>query len=196
MENSVLQKYISAIMNKGFEKAAKSFSHMVGGALSFAHSSTTLIAEEQDFTYVSGEKGELMVLSTNMIGDLSGRSYLILSEQERREICQAASPTRPLDEKLQEALLLEIDNIVSASVIGQLADDLGIEVYGDVPQLQYVKAERIRQFLSSSISQESHVGMLLCNTTFLLGTHDHIHPQFIWKLSTKVFHMIQQQAIL
>lgn len=196
MENLVLQKYISAIMNKGFAKAAKSFSQMVGGALSFEHSNTTLIHDDRDFTYASEEQGELMVLSTNMIGDLSGKSYLILSEQERAEIYRSVSPTKPLDEKLREALLLEIDNIVSASVIGQLADDLGIEVYGDVPQLQYVKAEGMRQFLSSAFSQESHVGVLLCNTTFLLGNHDHIHPRFIWKLSTKVFRMIQQQAIL
>src|SRR6478609_11850142 len=130
MEHSILVKNIGAIMDKGFAKAVKSFSQMIGCKLSYTHNTITLLDSDQKFPYVSGGQGNHMVLTTNMIGDLSGRSYLILNEQERLEICRSASPAKELEVILQEALLLEIDNIISASVIGQLADDLGIEVYG------------------------------------------------------------------
>ena len=191
-----LQKNIGLIMDKGFEKAARSFSQMVNRNLSFTNSSTVLINHEQEFYYSQGEEGKLMVLTTNLIGDLSGRSFLILNEKERAEICRSVSPTKVMDEKLQEALLLEIDNIISASVIGQLADDLGIEAYGDVPNLEYVNTKSIQQFLSSAISSESQTSIVLCNATFLLDKQEYIHPQFIWKLSAEVFQMIKQQSVL
>jgi chemotaxis protein CheY-P-specific phosphatase CheC len=196
MENSIQQKNIGLIMNKGFEKAAKSFSMLVNRPLSFSYLNMILVHHDQEFSYMSGQQGNLMVLTTNMIGELSGKSYLILNEQERAEICQSVSPTKELDIKLQEALLLEIDNIVSASVIGQLADELGIEVYGDVPHLQYVKSEKIQEFLSSSISNENPSTILLCDTTFVLDNHNHINPKFIWKLSEKIFKMIERQPSL
>ena len=195
MENLALQRNISLIMNKGFEKAARSFSQMVNRNLSVAHSNSVLIDQDQEF-YYSAEEGNLMVLTTNMIGDLSGSSFLILNEKESAEICRSVSPTKVMEKKIQEALLLEIDNIISASVIGQLADDLGIEAYGDVPNLEYVHTKSIQQYLSSAISSENQTSIVLCNATFLLENNNHIHPQFIWKLSTKVFEMIQQQSVL
>jgi chemotaxis protein CheY-P-specific phosphatase CheC len=194
--DSIQQKNIGLIMNKGFEKAAKSFSTLVNRPLTFSHLNMLMVHHDQEFTYVSGERDNLMVLTTNIIGELSGKSFLILNDQERAEICRLVSPTKELDIKLQEALLLEIDNIISASVIGQLADDLEIEVYGDVPNLQYVKPENIQEFLANGISSENPSSILLCNTTFVLDTHEHIHPKFIWKLSEKVFQIMQQQSTL
>lgn len=183
---------ISLLLNKGFEKAAQSFSKLVNRPFTFSHSSINLVRYDQKFSGVSSEAGDLTVLTTNMIGELSGKSFLILSELERTEIYRSVSPIKEMDGKLQEAILLEIDNIVSASVIAQLADDLRIEVYGDVPHLQYVRSENMQEFLSSSISPEGSSDVLLCSTTFLLDNHSHIHPQFIWKFSEKVFQMIQQ----
>jgi hypothetical protein len=81
-------------------------------------------------------------------------------------------------------------------VIAQLADELGIEVYGDVPHIQHVKAGDLKKILSSGGLLEDQANILLCSTAFLFDKRDHIHPQFIWKLSAKVSQMIQQQIII
>jgi chemotaxis protein CheY-P-specific phosphatase CheC len=182
-------------MNKGFNKAANSFSQMINRPISLAHSNTIVIQNVKEFTYVSEEEGKLMVLTTGMIGELRGKSFLILSEQEQKEICHAVSPGKPLSVEYQEALLLEIDNIVSASVISQIANDFNIQVYGDVPVLKFVDAENIHAYLSTNLENENSDSIILCNTTFLIGNHKHIHPQFIWKLSPAIFEIIEQSMV-
>lgn len=183
------------MMNMGFEKASESFSTLMGRKVSFAHSNTVLIQKEQEFPNLSGEQGQLIILTTEIIGGLSGRSYLILSEQEQAEICACVSPSRPVDQKFREALLMEIDNIVSACVISQLANQLSIEVYGDVPHVQYIRADEMQAVLKARIPQETASNILICTTTFLLDNHQHVHPQFIWKLSTKIFDLINMQTV-
>jgi len=195
MEAREQQKYIAQLMSRGLEKAADSFSRFINRKMLLAQSNTILIEPNKTSPYVSDEKGNLTLLTTDIIGEVSGRSYLILSDREREEICYAVSPQLRLRAEIEEAMLLEIDNIISASVIGQLANELNIEVYGDVPSLQYVKAENVQNALSCGTKHESPSGIILCNATFVLSDHHQIHPQFIWKFSTKIFDQIKHQII-
>ncbi len=194
METS-FQKRIGQIMNKGFNKAANSFSQMINRPISLAQSSTVIIQSIEEFSYTSEDEGNLMVLTTGMIGELRGKSLLILSEQEQKEICHAVSPNQPLTTQFQQALLLEIDNIVSASVISQIANDFNVQVYGDVPALKFIDAGDIHAHLCASLENENSDSLILCNTTFLIGNQKHIHPQFIWKIGPEVFDLMEQTIV-
>ena len=180
-------------MTKGFEKAASSFAGFINRKISLAHSNIILISHDDQFSYLSGEEGTLSVLTTEIIGELSVLSFLILSDAESNEISRAVSPDKDLSPQLQEALLLEIDNIISASVIAQLANALQIEIYGDVPSLQHVDADNIQEFLRRRVADNpGQLSTIICNTTFVLNDKEHIHPQFVWKLNARIIDVIRE----
>jgi chemotaxis protein CheY-P-specific phosphatase CheC len=194
METS-LQKRISEVMNKGFRRAANSFSQMINRPISIPNSGTVIIQGVRDFIYTPQDEGKVMVLTTGMIGEMRGKSFLILSEDEQKEICQAVSPSQTLSVEYQQALLLEIDNIVSASVISQLANDFNLQIYGDVPMLKLMESDDIKKYLCEGMENENSYSIILCKTTFLIGSQKHIHPQFIWKIGPEFFDLIEHSFV-
>jgi chemotaxis protein CheY-P-specific phosphatase CheC len=180
-------------MNNGFERAAHSFSSLVGKTVRITNSPSVLIRHDNDFSCFSEEKGDLMVLTTQIIGTITGKSFLIFSEEESKEIFKSLKSN---SDHLKEAFLMEIDNIISASVISELSNALAIEVYGDVPNLIRMHSRQLQDFMSGEIRKDDPSSMILSNTTFHFEKGDRVHPQFIWKLSTKVFDIIPEEKLV
>ena len=135
------------------------------------------------------EQGDLYILVTQIIGDISGKSFLIFSSDESKEIFQALKLSISND-ALKEAFLLEIDNIISASVIAELSNALHLEIYGDVPRLVKIHSVELLDFMRREMSSDDPMSTIFCNATFQFDSKESVHPQFIWKLSNKVFEMI------
>lgn len=180
------------IMNSGFTKAALSFSKFVNREVKVVSSQSILIRHDQHFSYLNEEQGELFVLITQIIGEVSGKSFLIFSQEESQEIFRALN-TSVSNEALKEAFLLEIDNIISASVISEISNKLSIEIYGDVPQLIKLNSKDLQKFLKDEASAENPSSMIFSNSTFQFDKKDKIHPQFIWRLSSKIFDLINSE---
>ena len=185
--------FIIRIMNSGFDKAAISFSKFVNREVKIVNSQSLLVRHD-NFSYVSDEQGELYVLITQIIGEISGKSFLIFSQEESQEIFRTLN-TSVSNDALKEAFLMEIDNIISASVIAEISNTLDIEIYGDVPQLLKLNAKDLQKFLAAEMQSEGTASIIFSNTTFQFGQKDKIHPQFIWKLSSKVFELISSDKI-
>lgn len=180
---------ITQILNSGFEKAAVAFSKFINRTITISNSKSSLTPT--DYAYcIEPEKGNLYVLITRIIGDVSGKSFLILSEDETREILATLKGSNH-DEVFHEAFLLEIDNIVSAPVVAEIATALGMEIYGDVPQLAKINANELNSFiLSEVITEESR--SIMTNTIFQFENKN-IHPQFIWRLNRKILECVPDQ---
>lgn len=187
------ENFIIHIMNNGFVRAAHSFSSLVGKPIRITNSPSVLIRHDSDFVCFSEEKGDLIVLTTQIIGSITGKSFLIFSEEESQEIFKSLKHG---NDHLKEAFLMEIDNIISASVISELSNGLGIEVYGDVPQLSKMHSRNLQDFIGGEIKKEDPSSMILSNTTFHVDKGDRVHPQFIWKLSSKVFDIIPEEKLV
>ena len=190
MDNSLHQRVIGKIISKGFEKASAAFSKLINRRVSFDLNSVSLIRHVSDPSLRAHNEQEAVVLTTDIIGELSGRSYLILDQREMKVVCDAVNPK--LSEHIREALLLEIDNIISASVISEIANALGIEIYGDVPALQFAQGNAITALLDHSIPQQETTGFILCWASFKIENQETIHPQFIWKLGTRICELIER----
>ena len=182
------------IMNGGFEKAAIAFSRLINKPVKIINTQSILIHHEDDISYISEELGELSVLVTQIIGDISGKSYLIFSQDESKEIFRALN-TSISNESLHQAFLLEIDNIISASVIAELSNAFSLEIYGDVPRLSKVKAMDLQKFMDTDALSDTRSSVIFCNTTFRFDDRDNIHPQFIWKLSNKIFEVVPDRKL-
>ncbi len=187
------ENFLIHAMNIGFDKAAASFSQLIKRSVKIVHPQSILIHHKNDFSYVAEEQGELYVLTTQIIGSISGKSFLILNREECEEIFKDLG-TSVKNDMLREAFLLEIDNIISASVISELSNSLSLEIYGDVPKLHKINAAEIQDFLSREIQGGYSSSIIFSNTTFQFD-RDKVHPQFIWSLSNKIFEIIPSEKI-
>jgi chemotaxis protein CheY-P-specific phosphatase CheC len=143
---------------------------------------------------VSEEKGDLLVLITEIIGDLFGKSYLIFNEKEGNDVFGMVAGATMAD-SMKEAMLMEIDNIISASVIAELSEALKISIYGDVPKLEKMEGNKLQEYVSAEVESGDPTSVILTNTTFHFGHSQEIHPQFIWKLSTKIFEVVPAEQL-
>lgn len=189
MDHQSRENVLIHIMNSGFERAASSFSRLIGKQVRITNSQSVLVRHDSELSWISEEKGDLYIAVTRIIGDISGKSFLIFNQEESQEIFKTLNFSGTSNE-LHEAFLLELDNIISASVISDLSNTLGIEVYGDVPHLIKIHSRELQHFMESEISKDDPSTVIFSNTTFHFQSNDRIHPQFIWKLSSKVFEMI------
>lgn len=190
MDNKDQNNFIIHTMNTGFSRAADSFSKLVGKPVRIKNSQSVIIKNVKRFSYVSDEEGDLLILVTKLIGDISGESYLIFNQEESEEIAYALYGGNKTSTELLEAFLLEVDNIISASVISDLSNALKIELYGDVPELIRIHSNQLEAFMNSEIGKHNPSCIIFSNTTFYFDSHDRVHPQFVWKLSSKIFDLV------
>ncbi len=188
------ENFLIHVMNSGFERAAASFSRLINRSVKIVNGQSILIHHDRDFSYISEEQGDLHILVTQIIGDISGKSFLIFNRDESQEIFKILNLSVSND-ALHEAFLLELDNIISASVIAELSNSLDLEIYGDVPQLIKIHAKDLQQFMAKDEKREEPSSVIFCNTTFQFDKHERIHPQFIWRLNSKVFELIPEQKV-
>lgn len=194
--NKEREKFIIHIMNLGFQRASEAFSSFIGKSAKITNTQSVLVRQANDFSCISDEKGEIIILITKLIGDLTGKSYLILNADESAEILKITSQNFGfVSQQLNDALLMEIDNIISASVISELSNGLQLEVYGDVPVLVRMHGTELEDFMEKEVEGMDRTSMILSNTTFQFNVSERVHPQFIWKLSSRIFETIPNEKI-
>jgi len=187
------ERFITNVMNAGFGKAAESFSKLVNGVVRVTDTSSVVLPLHGELGGVAEESGSLIVLTTQIIGRISGKSFLVFSEREIHEIFKSLGSKNRI---LEEAFLLEIDNIISASVISGLSNALSIEVYGDVPQLSHIAAHTLHAFIQNEVSREDSSHLACSRATFHFENARDVHPQFIWKINSKVFDIIPLEKLV
>jgi chemotaxis protein CheY-P-specific phosphatase CheC len=188
------EDFLLQVMSTGFQRAASSFSKLVNKNVRIVNAESMLVRRENDFFNAIEEDGDLHVLLTNIIGDIGGKSFLIFNRDECQEIFKAIG-TSVTNDALKEAFLLEIDNIISASVIAELSNALQLEIYGDVPRLTKLPAANLREFMQREMQSDEPSSMIFCNATFQFEGGDRVHPQFIWRLSSKIFEKLPTEKI-
>jgi len=148
------------IINIGLLKAADSLSffmkeklHLNGLDYSFNNTK-----ELSDFTTKTGANIHLLI--TEVVGNVTGICFLIFSEEEADQLRKTALPPEILNSpemmaEMGDGILLEVDNIISASIITQFSNLLQEKMHGDVPQLQKLDAEGVNKFIADNISPDS-----------------------------------------
>ena len=132
---------------------------------------------EQLLTY---DKKETVVqyLCTELKGDLKGISFWGLSleniECVQNIAAQKLGMPTPIDNpEMKEAIMLEVDNILSAAMITQLANKMQLNIYGDVPKIMSKSVDRIY----SPFFAETQP---LAVATNLVGVNNNFRATFHW----------------
>ena len=124
---------------------------------------------------------EHTVISTPLIGDIEGMSYLILNPYDQDYVSQHRTVQT---ERLRESFTREICNIISANVVSHLSANLSCQLYGGVPQIEILQAgEKISAFLDKSVATFDRCYVSIAEIGF--EEDPFAHPLFIWVLDEK-----------
>jgi chemotaxis protein CheY-P-specific phosphatase CheC len=188
------------IINKGLESAAQSLSFFMKEEISFNELSFSVnkVNKKTDFTSKFGENIHLLI--TNVIGELKGVCCLIFSEEEANQLQQTALPKEitenpELMAEMSDAILLEVDNIISASVITKFSNILSHKIHGGIPELKKLSFEEMSDFLSNNYSQSLFI---ISFKTQFKSAKLNFRPEFLWLFdytfldSIKSFSLIEE----
>lgn len=124
-------------ISKSFEK----------GVLNTSTIFSQMIDEKVELSFSELDEKQLgnkLILRTNIIGELEGVSFLVLNWEDAREIGELGidpdvkQEFGDLDDSFILEYLLEMDNVLSSSLLTSLVKSFGIEVYGNVPSRETI----------------------------------------------------------
>ena len=80
-------------------------------------------------------------------------------------------------EEMSDGIMLEVDNIISASVITQFSNLLKVKIHGGVPDLKKVSFEEMEDYISSEVNNELY---LISFKTSFESSKANFNPEFVW----------------
>ena len=134
-EIDVARKIISA----GLVKSAESLSFFMNETISLKDFDAEKNLDNPPLELGKKDESNIHLLTTKVIGEMKGICCLIFSEEEANHLRKAALPQEILDspemmEEMSDGIMLEVDNIISASVITQFSNLLN-----DYGAMKYIK---------------------------------------------------------
>ncbi|MDP2387407.1 MAG: hypothetical protein Q8M29_13610 [Bacteroidota bacterium] len=198
MKNLTIEETKAAkeIISQGLIKAAESLSFFMKEKIALSESDFT-ISNNENITLKVNSVEELFVLVTEMKGEMRGTCFLVFNQEEKDEICKMALPPEIYHDSaklcsMQEPLLLEVDNIISASVITQIANQLKKKIYGDVPRLTLMSKDSLKKMI---LQQMEPNNFIIGFQTEFVSSKSHFHPEFFWILEPDFLKCVRNEIL-
>jgi chemotaxis protein CheY-P-specific phosphatase CheC len=171
-----------SIINIGLDKAAESLSFFMKEEIQLESLDLSVNKVNTKFDFTNKLGDNIHFLITDVIGELKGVCCLIFSEKEADQLRKIALPKEILENPLMmnemaDAIMLEADNIISASVITQFSNILNHRIYGGVPQLKKFSSKQLNDFVESNYGDD----LFIINfKVHFSSSHMDFKPQFVW----------------
>ena len=124
-----------------------------------------------------------VLLTTEIFGDLTGKSYLFLSHKEFEYLTSEIPEGNNSALNFKEEFAKELDNILSAAVITKLSNELNVKMYGDVPVLIDGTSAKIEDVINDDFGE--YVKQVYINSiSFSFDRDMKIAPRFIWVMDS------------
>lgn len=181
------------IIFEAFDNAALSIKMILGCEAKVSKIDFTFQQENGIVNYSDIENDAVHVLKTNIAGNFSGSSYLLLGPSDVDKIFKKCLPQKVLEKdsgknsELKGGLLLEMDNMVSAGAVTVFSNQLDTMLYGDVPQLRVLSTIDANSYIASEISNN---GISNCIKAVLQIDELDIELDFIWLFEDKFFEIL------
>ncbi|MDX2189143.1 MAG: hypothetical protein SFY32_04700 [Bacteroidota bacterium] len=180
---------VHQVLDKALSHSANVFSQFLGKTVSFTISGIHDFFENE---IVNSDKN-LNVIVSDLKGDVKGRSYLIFKDNDATNLVKTClSPEYAQDLTMQSAILLELDNILTAAVVTNLVNSLKINSYAYVPAQMNLTPSQLRDNLENDFHQDCL--LITINTQFNVDNLA-ISPMFIWALELKLIDIISETTI-
>lgn len=182
----------------GYLNAATSLGRMLNktvGYNRFYHASHLLDSLNHDGFYPDHGAGNYTLITTEIFGDIFGKSYLLLSKSDYEELTRNIMLKKDSPINFHHEFLKEVDNILSASVISKLANMLKVKIYGDIPIWKGEISSAISELISTDF--RTRTDKIYLNTIFFsFDNSPEIKPLFIWAMDARVVEMQEERKQL
>jgi len=182
------ENYLKEVFMEGYKNAAIALAQITHDKIyynNFHHSFHQI--ENNSITKMTeiNRAGSNILITTEVMGDVPGKNYLLLNQHEFDSLTKGirSDKNHPMD--IKKEFMKELDNILSASVITKLSDNLGMKMYGDVP----VWSGPFKGNIMNLIREDFGKGTDEVYISSLFFSFDHspkIQPFFIWVMHSKI----------
>ena len=139
------------------------------------------------------EQGQEILVTTEIIGDVNGKSYLMLSEEVGNLVYESVfGPRKP--SITMEVVMKEVDNIVSAAMISVLADSFQVEIFGDVPYFFIANAAKSQDIISDDCINYANEEDKFFIKSKLVCKDKNIRMLFYWIISGEIMSKVDLSA--
>ncbi|MES2837871.1 MAG: chemotaxis protein CheC [Bacteroidota bacterium] len=186
------QKNIAkSIINIGLKKAAESLSFFMKYNIKIEGNDFNIIDIKQAKTNSSNETKK--ILTTELVGELKGVSYLIFTDNEASQLYKQCLPADVLNNETKlammgEAILLEVDNIITASVVTQFSNLLKVKIYGGVPNFSIMSDAQLLDIIEKKSNENTY---LLNLKAKFVSEEANFSPEFLWLLDNQFIESIK-----
>ncbi|HEY9048800.1 MAG TPA: hypothetical protein VIN08_23010, partial [Ohtaekwangia sp.] len=180
---------------KGFHHAANAFSQFAAIQLSYSivHEEFHVVEEDEvKNLHCFIENKSSVLITTEIIGDVFGKSYLLMTDQEFDAISGGTFGNGSAVNDIREEFIKELDNILSASVITKLANDLRLKIYGNVPIMIRPFSCDMKSVIADDFAEDAS-GVYITAIRFSLAANPDLKPCFVWVMHQDLFSMIESR---
>jgi chemotaxis protein CheY-P-specific phosphatase CheC len=176
---------IRKAFDAGYANAAASLSMMTNDVI-HGNCSKYGIHRLQDEDFVSPPRtGPKLLFTTEIFGDITGKSYLFLSNADIEALTANIYGSGAPNQSLREEYLKEMDNILSASVITRLANELSIRIFGDIPVLAGETGGNLNNIIRDDFSEVAETVYINAGY-FSVEKYPDIRPFFVWVIDSSI----------
>ncbi len=145
-----------------------------------------------DLKHLIHSDEELYVLVTEIKGEIPAESFLVFTPSNAKEIAKFMLPADVASQdEMIEAVLLEIDNILTASVVTQFSNFFNRKIFGDVPNLMKLNKEEAEHLIE--MHMEKYDIRVSFRTSFI-ADNSNIFPEFVWLFDNTLIDEIKRVA--
>lgn len=186
--------FANRLMSLALANAAASFSLMANIEIRLQSAEIQLKPIEEDIKPSFSDEEKLSVLVSQVIGDMPAHSYLIFRPVDTTKLAVLCLPPSMQDnEEMQQALQIEIANILTASVVTQLSNFFKVRIFGYVPNFLALTKKEIGQTIEKEMDREAISFFLKTN---FIAPNLQIQPDFIWTFNQVFVDMVKNIAKL
>ena len=186
------------IISTGLVKSAESLSFFMNETITLKDFDAEKQLHQPPLELGKKNESNIHLLTTKVIGEMKGICCLIFSEEEANHLRSAALPPEILNSpemmaEMSDGIMLEVDNIISASVITQFSNLLKVKIHGGVPDLKKVSFEEMEDYISGEVNNELY---LISFKTSFESSKAQFNPEFVWLFDNTFIDNIKKYAAL
>ena len=186
------------IISTGLVKSAESLSFFMNETITLKDFDAEKQFYQPPLELIKKSESNIQLLTTKVIGEMKGICCLIFSEEEANHLRSAALPPEILNSpemmaEMSDGIMLEVDNIISASVITQFSNLLKVKIHGGVPNLKKVTFNEMEEYISGEVNNELY---LISFKTSFESSKAQFNPEFLWLFDNTFIDCIKKYAAL
>ncbi len=187
----MLTENLKAAFKSGYSNAVTSLSKLTNDKIQFNNFHDNFHRLDSDFFNKQASfsrNGDNHLITTEIFGDITGKSYLFLSDTEFEMLTSGV-----LNSDLKEEYIKEMDNILSASVITHLANNLKLKMYGDIPFFVGKVKGKVEDIIFDDFNEQ--IDEVYINAiSFSFEARPDVTPFFVWVVDSQVQYALESKV--